>query len=100
MLRALVNTAFAVQKTLAISIPTVADAHLGRLTRERCDERLAAWSEAILARAGVEVEVHGRERVPSRPVVFMSNHASHLDVPILYRACPGSLRMVAKAELF
>ncbi len=100
MLRALVNTAYAIQKTLAISIPTVADAYLGRLTRERCDERLAAWAGAILAQAGVAVEVHGREHVPARPVVFMSNHASQLDVPVLYQACPGSLRMVAKAELF
>jgi 1-acyl-sn-glycerol-3-phosphate acyltransferase len=95
MLRALATTGFAVYKTLAISVPTVAEAHLGRLTREKCDARLAEWSRSVLEAAGVEVEVHGRERVPSRPVVFMSNHTSHLDVPILYVACPGSLRMVA-----
>src|SRR6185312_12425512 len=30
----------------------------------------------------------------------MSNHQSHLDIPILYSIFPGTLRMVAKAELF
>jgi 1-acyl-sn-glycerol-3-phosphate acyltransferase len=87
-------------ETLAISAPTVADAFIGRLTRERVDARLAWWARGILEAAQVRVEIEGRERVPSRPVLFMSNHGSHLDVPILYVACPGSLRMIAKAELF
>jgi 1-acyl-sn-glycerol-3-phosphate acyltransferase len=30
----------------------------------------------------------------------MSNHQSHLDIPILFSVFPGRLRMVAKAELF
>ncbi len=94
------RTGYAYGKTLAISVPTVVDAALGRLTRQRCDARLADWSAGILAQAGVEVSVEGLEHVPGHPVIFMSNHASHLDVPVLYAACPGSLRMVAKAELF
>jgi 1-acyl-sn-glycerol-3-phosphate acyltransferase len=99
-LRGLVATGYSVYKTLAISVPTVADALTGRLTRERCDARLASWSRSMLDVAGVEVVTEGRERVPDRPVIFMSNHGSHLDIPIVYVACPGSVRMVAKAELF
>jgi 1-acyl-sn-glycerol-3-phosphate acyltransferase len=30
----------------------------------------------------------------------MSNHQSFFDIPVLYQAIPGKLRMVAKAELF
>jgi 1-acyl-sn-glycerol-3-phosphate acyltransferase len=93
-------TGSAVAKTLLISVPTVADAYTGRLTRERCDDRLRWWSSGVLSSANVEVVTRGRETVPDRPVVFMSNHGSHLDVPALFVACPGSLRMVAKAELF
>jgi 1-acyl-sn-glycerol-3-phosphate acyltransferase len=99
-IRDIVATASAVAHTLAISAPTVLDAYLGRLTRQRCDDRLAWWARGVLAAAHVEVRIEGSERVPPRPVVFMSNHGSHLDVPILFVACPGSLRMVAKAELF
>ncbi len=100
LLDRVLRTGYAYGKTLAISVPTVLDAALGRLTRARCDARLADWSAGILAQAGVTVTTEGLENVPSHPVVFMSNHASHLDVPVLYAACPGSLRMVAKAELF
>jgi 1-acyl-sn-glycerol-3-phosphate acyltransferase len=99
-IRGKLGTGLAIYKTLAISVPTVLDAMLGRITRERCDVRLSSWAETVLRAAQVEVLVEGRERVPARPVIFMSNHGSHLDVPILYVACPGSLRMVAKAELF
>ena len=35
-----------------------------------------------------------------RACVYMSNHQSNLDIPILYSVFPGTLRMVAKAELF
>jgi len=99
-LGSMLRTGAAVVKTLAISVPTVADAYTGRLTRERCDDRLRWWSSGVLESAGVEVVTHGREHVPDRPLVFMSNHGSHLDVPVLFVTCPGSLRMVAKAELF
>ena len=81
-------------------MPTVGEALLGRLTRHDVDARLRAWSRAVLARAEIDVEVEDLAHVPARPVIFMSNHGSHLDVPVLYVACPGSLRMVAKAELF
>lgn len=92
---------YAIYKTLSISIPTVAEALTGRLTVERCDERLHDWSHAIVKQAGVELTVEGLDRVPrERACIFMSNHQSHFDIPIIYVAFPGTLRMVAKAELF
>lgn len=90
-----------VTETLAISIPTVLEAARGTLTMETCDERLARWSERLLARAEVTLHVHGREHVePGRTYVVMSNHRSLFDVPVLFHAYPGRLRMVAKTELF
>ncbi|HEY7955935.1 MAG TPA: lysophospholipid acyltransferase family protein [Polyangia bacterium] len=95
------DTGYALWKTLEISVPTVVDALAGRLTVERSDARLRSWSQALLDRAEVELSVSGLDRVPlDRAYVLMSNHQSHFDVPILYRAWPGTLRMVAKAELF
>lgn len=32
--------------------------------------------------------------------IFMSNHQSLIDLPLIYATCPGTIRMVTKAELF
>jgi 1-acyl-sn-glycerol-3-phosphate acyltransferase len=94
-------TLYAIYKTAAISVPTVADALLGRLTIERGDRRLSDWSRSIVRHADVDLTVEGLHNVPrERACVYMSNHQSHLDIPILYSIFPGTLRMVAKAELF
>ncbi|MDB4970528.1 MAG: phospholipid/glycerol acyltransferase [Myxococcales bacterium] len=94
-------TVFALYKTLAISVPTFADAMLGRLTIERGDERLRDWSNSIVRHADVDLTVEGLANVPrDRACIYMSNHQSHLDIPILFSVFPGTLRMVAKAELF
>jgi 1-acyl-sn-glycerol-3-phosphate acyltransferase len=91
----------AMYETLEISAPTVAEALVSRVTREKCDVRLERWSRRLLAQAEVDLTVSGREHiVPGKPYVVMSNHASHYDVPILFQAFPGTLRMVAKTELF
>ena len=94
-------TLYAIYKTAAITLPTVADALTGRLTVERADRRLSDWSSNIVRHADVDLTVEGLAHVPrDRACVYMSNHQSHLDIPILYSVFPGTLRMVAKAELF
>jgi 1-acyl-sn-glycerol-3-phosphate acyltransferase len=92
---------YSVYKTAAISVPTVADALVGRLSRERVDARLSDWGRGIVRHADVDLTVEGLSLLPrDRACVYMSNHQSHLDIPILYSIFPGTLRMVAKAELF
>ena len=94
-------TLYAIYKTAAITLPTFTDAMLGRLTIERADRRLADWSRSIVRRADVDLTVEGLHHVPrDRACVYMSNHQSNIDIPILYSVFPGTLRMVAKAELF
>ncbi|MGE5234906.1 MAG: lysophospholipid acyltransferase family protein [Acidobacteriota bacterium] len=59
------------------------------------------WARVILWGALVRLTVEGRERVPTdRPVVFMSNHESWLDIPALLVAIPGQVRFLAKKSLF
>ena len=92
---------FAVYKTFAISLPTVLDALTGRVSMERSDRRLYDWSHAIMRRADIQLDVSGLDHIPrDRACVYMSNHQSHFDIPIIYAAFPMTLRMVAKAELF
>jgi 1-acyl-sn-glycerol-3-phosphate acyltransferase len=88
--------------TLRICVPTLVESAFGRLTKETCDERLASWSDSLLAYAEVSLSVSGLENVPvGEALVVMSNHQSHYDIPVLFKALrPMRLRMVAKKELF
>jgi 1-acyl-sn-glycerol-3-phosphate acyltransferase len=90
-----------VRETFAISWPTVLDAAMGRVTKPRCDARLDAWSRAVVASAGIVLELEGRDwRVAGQRYVVMSNHQSLYDVPVLFRVFGPDIRMVAKRELF
>ncbi len=51
--------------------------------------------------AGVKIEVRGREHLqPGRNYIFMSNHASNLDPPVLIPVVPGRCSVLVKKELF
>jgi len=50
---------------------------------------------------GVKIEVRGLEHLqPGRNYIFMSNHASNLDPPILIPVVPGRCSVLVKKELF
>lgn len=99
--RSLGLTAKVVGETFAICAPTVLDAAIGRLTRKACDDRIASWSKKVVAHARMHVTVRGRDEWdPTRAFVIMSNHQSHMDIPLLFSIFGGEVRMVAKIELF
>lgn len=59
-----------------------------------------AWSWLILKTTGVRVRVHGLERiVPGRTYVFVSNHQSIYDIPVIFASLPFQLRIIAKESL-
>src|SRR4029077_2463641 len=58
-----------------------------------------AWTGVKLA--GVKVETVGLEKIDQRrPYIFMSNHTSNLDPPILLPLIPRRTSVMAKKELF
>jgi len=58
------------------------------------------WSWLILATTGVEVTVTGLERiVPGKTYVFVANHQSIYDIPVLFWSIPFQLRIIAKESL-
>jgi 1-acyl-sn-glycerol-3-phosphate acyltransferase len=58
------------------------------------------WSRLILRTTGVTVEVSGLDRlVPGRTYIFVSNHQSIYDIPILFWSLPFQLRIIAKESL-
>jgi 1-acyl-sn-glycerol-3-phosphate acyltransferase len=58
------------------------------------------WSRLILKTTGVTVDVVGLERLePGRTYVFVANHQSIYDIPILFASLPYQLRIIAKESL-
>lgn len=59
------------------------------------------WTRLILAICGVTVEVTGLSQLdPKQQYVFMVNHQSHVDIPVLVQSLPAfQLRWIAKKEL-
>ena len=59
------------------------------------------WSRLVLWAAGVRLEVDTTTLDPDQTYVFMANHQSNLDIPILTTALNSwTVRMVAKESLF
>ena len=59
-----------------------------------------AWSWLILKTTGVNVRVEGLERItPGTTYVFVSNHQSIYDIPVIFASLPYQLRIIAKASL-
>jgi 1-acyl-sn-glycerol-3-phosphate acyltransferase len=59
-----------------------------------------AWSWLILKTTGVRVRVEGLERItPGTTYVFVSNHQSIYDTPVLFASLPYQLRIIAKESL-
>ena len=58
------------------------------------------WSWLILATTGVRVSVEGLDRLsPGATYVFVANHQSIYDIPVVFASLPFQLRIIAKASL-
>jgi 1-acyl-sn-glycerol-3-phosphate acyltransferase len=64
--------------------------------------RVAMWSAITGVKlAGVRVHTTGLERIdPSRTYIYMSNHVSNIDPPLLLPLIPVRTSVMAKKELF
>ena len=90
-----------VAQTFRICFPTTIEALGNRVSMDECSDRLNWWAHNLTDDVNMTVNVRGTENIdPNEVYVVMSNHASHYDVPVLFRALPIKFRMVAKTELF
>jgi len=64
--------------------------------------RVSMWSALAGVRlAGVRVQTQGLEKIdPARTYIYMSNHVSNIDPPILLPLIPRRTSVMAKKELF
>lgn len=60
-----------------------------------------AWARSILFVSGIKVTVNGISNLGSgRAFIYMVNHQSNFDIPVLLGCLPVQFRWLAKAELF
>ena len=59
------------------------------------------WARVLLGVSGVKVEVEGLEKIsPDDSYVFVSNHLSYMDTPVVLATIPVQFRFLAKRGLF
>jgi 1-acyl-sn-glycerol-3-phosphate acyltransferase len=59
------------------------------------------WAKSLLQVSGVHVRVEGLEKIdPGGSYVFVSNHVSYMDTPVIFTHIPVNFRFLAKSELF
>ncbi|MBW2568858.1 MAG: 1-acyl-sn-glycerol-3-phosphate acyltransferase [Deltaproteobacteria bacterium] len=60
-----------------------------------------AWARCVLFGSRIKVTVTGLSNIdPFLPYIYMSNHQSAFDIPVLQAHLPVQFRWLAKAELF
>ncbi len=60
-----------------------------------------AWARMLLAISGVKVHVEGLEKITEDgSYVFVSNHLSYMDTPVVLASIPVQFRFLAKRGLF
>ena len=57
------------------------------------------WARRTLKITGTTMEVHGEENLVDGPCLFVANHQSYMDVPIIVSIAKSHLGFVAKKEL-
>jgi 1-acyl-sn-glycerol-3-phosphate acyltransferase len=59
------------------------------------------WAKCILALSNIKVGVKGLSNLkPGRSYIYMPNHMSNFDIPVLQAYLPVQFRWLAKAELY
>ncbi len=85
-----------------VTTPSLVDIVRGTLDRQTVDDRARWFGRKVVEVLGVDLIATGAHQVPTdRAYVYMSNHQSHLDIPMLYATLPSrTIRMLGKTELF
>ena len=90
-------------KTLHSCFRVLLRSYVGRDNCYRASDLIIRdWSESLLSYIHCTPVIKNPDGVDfpgCEPLIFMSNHTSLYDIPVLFRAIPGSLRMVAKKEI-
>jgi 1-acyl-sn-glycerol-3-phosphate acyltransferase len=100
----MLRMAFLIVVTLVDTLvfaPVITIVGLVRSTSPFIDRLIHAWARVIVRAAGLDISVSGTEHLdPGRRYIVIANHASYLDIPVLFAAIRQPLRFMAKKSLF
>lgn len=91
--------------SLILSIPALLRAKL--LDKQNKNEKrikvvhkaTSLWTRLLIALSGSKITVTGEENLPEGPVLYVSNHQSNFDIPILMTYINRPKGFIAKIEL-
>lgn len=88
--------------TLYFCLLVITRALFGRLRRLHVDSYTRRWSALLLRLVRMNLQVDGAmpDFNDGRRYIILCSHSSHYDIPATFVAMPGSIRMLAKKELF
>jgi 1-acyl-sn-glycerol-3-phosphate acyltransferase len=100
MIRTLFIFLWAVLVTLLFASLTILASFISK--RDNTPHIIArVWAKCLLVAAGVKVTVKGLSNInPAESYIFMPNHVSNFDIPVLLAHLLVQFRWLAKAELF
>ena len=59
------------------------------------------WAKLLLLGMGLRVKIEGKEKIdPAKNYIFVSNHLSFTDTPVILGNIPANFRFMAKSGLF
>jgi 1-acyl-sn-glycerol-3-phosphate acyltransferase len=98
-LRSIIATVLFVLVTIVLSIVSIPAALIDRSGRSYL-WLARTWSQIFLWLYGIKVRVEGIEKVkPDEHYVFVSNHASYTDIPVVLASVPAQIRIILRHEL-
>lgn len=71
--------------------------------RPKVDNVIHRWGKSLVRCVRLHWAVKGdfeSQIEPGRRVIILANHSSAYDIPLIFAALPGSIRMISKKELF
>lgn len=107
--RALWVILFSIASTGKYSLLTLITALFNRsesakkTVRSKIDRIIHRWANSLTKAVRLRWTVEGdleAEAEPGRRVIIVANHSSAYDIPLIFAALPGSIRMISKKELF
>ena len=102
----LIKNIIYILKVLAVVVITIADSFLVifhtsfRPKNYQFRKHYRNWGGRVLAICGVKLQVIGEENIKDdETYIFVANHSSWLDIPIVFRGIPSEIRIIYKKEL-
>lgn len=97
-MRAVLALPFIVVWTAAMGVLGIAFGLLGQAGVVR--RLYVLWGRLVLRMLGIDVSVSGAQHCPPGPALYAANHASALDIPILFGHLPVDFRILHKRSLY